>query len=157
MHRPDLLVLDEPTVGLDLLIQQTTFYAMSREAKSAGATIFLSSHVLPEVQHSRRPRRPHPRGTPSSWSPASRSCARCRPRVAVTFNDLLSRRSLRRDSGRPRTRTPRQYGPLLARGRSRRAVKALARERVVAIDSHEADLEDIFLNLYRSQGEQDAA
>jgi len=50
MHRPDLLVLDEATVGLDPLIQQT-FYELVTEAKSAGATIFLSSHVLPEVQH----------------------------------------------------------------------------------------------------------
>lgn len=50
MHRPRLLVLDEPTGGLDPLNQQT-FYDLAREAHSDGATIFLSSHILPEVEH----------------------------------------------------------------------------------------------------------
>ena len=49
MHQPELLVLDEPTSGLDPLVQQE-FHAMVREAKHNGQTIFLSSHVLSEVQ-----------------------------------------------------------------------------------------------------------
>jgi ABC-2 type transport system ATP-binding protein len=49
MHDPELLVLDEPTSGLDPLIQQE-FHAMMREAQHKGQTIFLSSHVLSEVQ-----------------------------------------------------------------------------------------------------------
>lgn len=49
MHQPELLVLDEPTSGLDPLVQQE-FHAMVREAKHRGQTIFLSSHVLSEVQ-----------------------------------------------------------------------------------------------------------
>ncbi|QSZ49800.1 ABC transporter ATP-binding protein [Arthrobacter sp. D5-1] len=48
-HQPELLVLDEPTSGLDPLVQQV-FHAMVREAVAAGATVFLSSHVLSEVQ-----------------------------------------------------------------------------------------------------------
>ncbi len=48
-HRPDLLLLDEPTSGLDPLVQQT-FYAVIREAKTEGRTIFLSSHILSEVE-----------------------------------------------------------------------------------------------------------
>jgi ABC-2 type transport system ATP-binding protein len=48
-HRPDLLILDEPTSGLDPLVQQT-FYEVIREAKSEGRTIFLSSHILGEVE-----------------------------------------------------------------------------------------------------------
>jgi ABC-2 type transport system ATP-binding protein len=48
-HRPDLLLLDEPTSGLDPLVQQT-FYAVIREAKAEGRTIFLSSHILSEVE-----------------------------------------------------------------------------------------------------------
>ena len=50
MHRPDLLVLDEPTAGLDPLVQQT-FYELVREVTAEGRTVFLSSHVLSEVQH----------------------------------------------------------------------------------------------------------
>jgi ABC-2 type transport system ATP-binding protein len=49
MHKPELLVLDEPTSGLDPLVQQV-FHAMVREAVDGGATVFLSSHVLSEVQ-----------------------------------------------------------------------------------------------------------
>jgi ABC-2 type transport system ATP-binding protein len=49
MHRPDLLILDEPTQGLDPLVQQT-FYALVDEERERGATIFLSSHVMPEVE-----------------------------------------------------------------------------------------------------------
>ncbi|WP_353816677.1 ABC transporter ATP-binding protein [Agromyces sp. SYSU T00266] len=49
MHEPELLVLDEPTSGLDPLVQQE-FHAMLHEAKAKGQTVFLSSHVLSEVQ-----------------------------------------------------------------------------------------------------------
>jgi ABC-2 type transport system ATP-binding protein len=48
-HRPDLLLLDEPTSGLDPLVQQE-FYAVIREAKAEGRTVFLSSHILSEVE-----------------------------------------------------------------------------------------------------------
>jgi len=48
-HQPELLILDEPTSGLDPLVQQT-FYALIREAKAAGRTVFLSSHILGEVE-----------------------------------------------------------------------------------------------------------
>jgi ABC-2 type transport system ATP-binding protein len=50
-HRPDLLILDEPTSGLDPLVQQT-FFEIIREAKSDGRTVFLSSHILSEVEKS---------------------------------------------------------------------------------------------------------
>ncbi len=48
-HRPDLLVLDEPTSGLDPLVQQT-FFETLHEAVAGGATVFLSSHILSEVE-----------------------------------------------------------------------------------------------------------
>ena len=48
-HRPDLLMLDEPTSGLDPLIQQE-FFSVIREAKDEGRTIFMSSHILSEVE-----------------------------------------------------------------------------------------------------------
>jgi ABC-2 type transport system ATP-binding protein len=50
MHKPDLLILDEPTSGLDPLNQQE-FYKLLEETRDAGATIFLSSHILSEVEH----------------------------------------------------------------------------------------------------------
>ena len=49
MHDPQVLILDEPTTGLDPLMQQA-FRDLIAQARRRGATIFLSSHVLPEVQ-----------------------------------------------------------------------------------------------------------
>ncbi len=49
MHRPDVLILDEPTSGLDPLMQEV-FYSMVKDAKLRGAAIFMSSHILSEVQ-----------------------------------------------------------------------------------------------------------
>jgi ABC-2 type transport system ATP-binding protein len=48
-HKPELLLLDEPTSGLDPLVQQT-FSAVIRETVADGRTVFLSSHVLSEVE-----------------------------------------------------------------------------------------------------------
>jgi ABC-2 type transport system ATP-binding protein len=48
-HQPELLVLDEPTAGLDPLVQQT-FFQVLRETVAEGRTAFLSSHILGEVE-----------------------------------------------------------------------------------------------------------
>jgi ABC-2 type transport system ATP-binding protein len=50
MHRPDVLVLDEPTGGLDPLLQEE-FRLLLRETAADDRTVFLSSHSLDEVQH----------------------------------------------------------------------------------------------------------
>ena len=49
MHRPRLLLLDEPTLGLDPLMQHEV-YRLLREAQAKGATIFFSSHIMSEVE-----------------------------------------------------------------------------------------------------------
>jgi ABC-2 type transport system ATP-binding protein len=49
MHKPELVILDEPTNGLDPLMQQT-FHELMREVRAEGRTVFLSSHILSEVQ-----------------------------------------------------------------------------------------------------------
>ena len=50
MIRPDLLILDEPTAGLDPFIQ-LEFEHLCEEARTEGRTVFISSHQLPEVEH----------------------------------------------------------------------------------------------------------
>ena len=50
MHQPDLYILDEPTSGLDPLMQRE-FFSLIHQRHQQGATVFLSSHVLSEIQH----------------------------------------------------------------------------------------------------------
>jgi len=49
LHKPKLIILDEPTSGLDPLMQQK-FFDLIREENKNGATVMMSSHILPEVQ-----------------------------------------------------------------------------------------------------------
>lgn len=49
LHDPDLLILDEPTTGLDPLMQNQ-FYELVKERTKRGKTVFMSSHILSEVQ-----------------------------------------------------------------------------------------------------------
>ena len=49
MHRPELLLLDEPTLGLDPLMQHEVYHLL-KEAQADGATIFFSSHIMSEVE-----------------------------------------------------------------------------------------------------------
>jgi ABC-2 type transport system ATP-binding protein len=48
-HKPELLILDEPTIGLDPLMQEE-FYSLVKEHQARGCTVFLSSHNLSEVE-----------------------------------------------------------------------------------------------------------
>jgi ABC-2 type transport system ATP-binding protein len=50
MHKPRVLILDEPTSGLDPL-NQREFYTMVAEVHAEGRTVILSSHIIPEVEH----------------------------------------------------------------------------------------------------------
>jgi ABC-2 type transport system ATP-binding protein len=147
MHRPDLLVLDEPTSGLDPLMQQE-FSDLLRETTAQGRTVFLSSHVLPEVQHV-----------------ADRVAVIRDSRLVVvdTVENLRARAPGRMEvsfavppppgafDGLPGVREVDRRGATVAfvlEGPADPLVKALARFEVVGLDSHEADLEDVFLSLY---------
>ncbi len=150
MHRPDLLVLDEPTSGLDPLRQQT-FNELVREAVEDGRTVFLSSHVLSEVQHVADRVGVVRDGRLVLVETVDRLRARAFARVEATFDaeppadafaGLAGVRELER---RNTTVTFAVDGPVDP------LVKALAGHRVLALDSREADLEDVFLALYRDE------
>ncbi|MFA9565289.1 MAG: ABC transporter ATP-binding protein [Acidimicrobiales bacterium] len=157
MHDPDVLILDEPTSGLDPLMRRE-FEAMAREAADAGSAVFLSSHVIDEVE---------------------RSCDRVaiiRASRIVAVEDVaeLASRSLRRIVIRfadPPDPAPYRsledvHGVsvaddrlhLQASGSLDAIVKLAARGEVIDLISEPADLEEVFLHFYRDdQSEADRA
>ncbi len=151
MHEPDLLVLDEPTSGLDPLVQET-FYELVAEATGRGGTVFLSSHVLSEVQHMADRVGADPRRAGSTSSTASRTFAPARSR---TWRRRLP--SLLRLTHSPWCRACSGLdhdGPVVRfalEGEIDALLKALARFHVKALDVREADLEDVFLARYRGE------
>ena len=150
MHEPDLLVLDEPTAGLDPLIQQT-FYTLTADARSGGATIFLSSHVLPEVQHIADRVALIRDGRLVLVASVDELRARAFARVEATFASMPPAGAFAQISG---VREIDRHGKTVLfalQGEIDPLLKALARFRVLSLDSHEADLEDVFLSLYRDE------
>lgn len=152
MHDPDLLILDEPTSGLDPLMQQE-FYAMVDEAKQAGRTVFLSSHLLPEVEK------------------VADRVAIIRDGTIATVENVaeLKRQAIRRmeiQFAKPTDPSPfetlsavrrvdlsddRTTVMLVVEGSIDGVVKTAASYEVHNIVSHDGDLEDVFLDYYRSE------
>ena len=150
MHRPDLLVLDEPTSGLDPLMQQQ-FYELVHETTADGRTVFLSSHVLPEVQHVADRVAVIRDGRLGVVDSVESLRARAPSRVEASFAGLPPPGAFDRLAG---VRELARRGATIVfalDGPADPLVKALARYEVIGLDSHEADLEDVFLTLYREE------
>ena len=148
MHDPELLILDEPTSGLDPLVQQL-FYALLDETREAGRTVLISSHVLPEVQRvaSRVALLRDGRLVLEDTVEALR--ARALVRVIVTFAEPASPNAF---AGLPGVRELERHDRTIVfglQGEPDALLKALAAHHVVALESREADLEDVFLALYQ--------
>ncbi len=151
MHRPDLLVLDEPTSGLDPLVQQA-FAEMCREATDRGATVFLSSHVLPEVQRLADRVALIREGRLALTGSVEDLRARAAQRVEVSFGAPAPAGAL---DGVPGVRVLGHHGNvvrLAVHGPFDPLLKRLARFEVLRLDSREADLEDVFLERYGDAG-----
>ena len=147
MHRPDLLVLDEPTSGLDPLMQQE-FADLLRETTAEGRTVFLSSHVLPEVQHVADRVAVIRDGRLVVVDTVENLRARAPGRMEVSFAVAPPPDAF---DGLAGVREVERHGATVAfvlEGPADPLIKALARFEVLGLDSHEADLEDVFLGLY---------
>ena len=151
MHDPELLILDEPTSGLDPLVQQE-FYAIVDEAKARGRTVFLSSHVLPEVERiadrvaiigGGRLLVVEEVATLKSRAVRRMELHFATPVPEGEFAQLGSVRSLRRSEDGLAVN-------LSVEGSVDEVVKTAARFEVLNIISHDADLEDVFLQYYRA-------
>ena len=155
MHRPELVVLDEPTSGLDPLMQDE-FERLMRELVSTGATVFLSSHELDEVQ-------------------------RVATRVAIIKDGHLvvtdTVEALRRQAPRtiefsfPRTVDPKPFasiegvqvvaanGPhitLALRGDVAPVLRVAAELDPLDVVARPADLDELFLTYYRDQSAEES-
>jgi ABC-2 type transport system ATP-binding protein len=150
MHRPQLLVLDEPTTGLDPIIQEE-FRRLVREAAGEGRTVFLSSHSLDEVQHVADRVGIVRAGRLVAVESVQGLLGRSVRHVILTFGapvpsaefaSLPSVRSVEADGVRIRLSVHGSIDPV---------VKAAARHDVRDLVSTPADLEEIFLAYYRDQ------
>jgi ABC-2 type transport system ATP-binding protein len=151
MHRPRLIILDEPSQGLDPLVQRE-FYTMVDEVKQDGRTVFLSSHVLPE---------------------AERVCDRVGfirdgKMIAVERIEDMKARALRYIEVQFEDQAPldainsiKEVKDLLADGNTLRfavegsmdsVIKAISQYHVVNLVSREPDLEEMFMAYYERGG-----
>ncbi|MDQ2951054.1 MAG: ABC transporter ATP-binding protein [Chloroflexota bacterium] len=151
MHRPRLLILDEPTSGLDPLNQQV-FDAMVLEARDEGRTVFLSSHVLSEVEKTCgrvgiiRDGRLVRVGEVSELKDIKRyeiTITFATPVPDTAFSTLPGVGGVEILDGGRSVR-------LAMRGAADAVVKAASRYPVVSLTSYEPSLEDVFLRFYEA-------
>jgi ABC-2 type transport system ATP-binding protein len=154
MHRPELLVLDEPTQGLDPLMQQE-FHKLVEEVRAEGRTVFLSSHVMPEVERlcdrvglirDGRLTAIEDIGYLKARALRTIEFHFAQPVSAEVFSGLQSVQEVQAHGDALRLKVT---GPLDA------VVKAAARFEVVDLASHQPTLEDVFLAFY-GRSETDA-
>jgi len=150
MHEPELLILDEPTSGLDPLVQHT-FQEMVREVASDGRTVFLSSHIIDEVDRVCDQVAIIREGKMVAVETIEALRARSLRQVKITFDhdvdpaefDALD--DVRAVTGEPRTVV------ITASGDLDPIVKLASRHHVVDLVSERADLEAVFLAFYEGR------
>ena len=147
-HDPELLVLDEPTGGLDPLMQHE-FFTILQERNQKGATVFLSSHILSEIQrHCSRAaviREGKIIACDSVEKLAESSARRVTVRGGIRREDL------------PECRNWTELGDtvsFLYSGSTNTLVRALAGMDIQELTIAEPDLEEIVLHFYEKGGEQ---
>ena len=156
MHDPELLILDEPTGGLDPLMQQE-FNTLIDETRASGRTVFLSSHVLPEVERLadrvgivRQSRLVALEDVEALKEKALRH-------VELTFPARVDPETFRRLTG-VRKLSASNDGlrlTLQVAGRVEEVIAEAARLSATDLVSHEAELEEVFLAHY-GQARDDA-
>jgi ABC-2 type transport system ATP-binding protein len=154
MNRPDVLIMDEPSSGLDPLMQRE-FQAMMREVASNGATIFLSSHTLSEVQRVadrvgiiRHGRLIALEGVTSLRSKGMR-------KVDLSFDERVDAGVFAPLPGVRDVAVENHHVTLSFSGQMETLLKVVTeRYHLLDISTQEADLEEIFLTYYRDGEEE---
>ena len=153
MHKPRVLILDEPTNGLDPLNQQE-FDAMVREARNEGRTVFLSSHILSEVEKTCTRVGIIREGRMVRIGGVAEVKAIKRYEITITFADAVPADAFKSLTGVGEVENINDGHTvrIAMTGPADAVVKAAARYPVVSITSYEPSLEDIFLRYYEGDG-----
>ena len=163
MARPELLLLDEPTAGLDPLMQREV-YRLLAEARAAGATVFFSSHIISEVEAIAERVAIIRQGRIAEVVAPHDLLNRAARRVRVRFSEPVNALSLAvipgvtalDDAARSDERTEAApFAPVTAvtlqvEGGMDALIKALAAHPVADLETERPSLEEVFLTLYES-------
>jgi ABC-2 type transport system ATP-binding protein len=149
MHEPDLLVLDEPTSGLDPFLQRE-FLAMAREAKANGQTVFMSSHVMSEVQQAADRVGIIREGALVAVERVEDLRERAVRNVEIHFDGPVRADEFAALPGVSDVTVDGATLRCRLDGRADALVKAAAQHTVVGLLSEEPDLEELFFTYYRT-------
>ena len=149
-HDPELLVLDEPTTGLDPLVQRE-FLDLVRERRAEGRTIFLSSHVLSEVEAVADMVGILRQGELVVVQAVERLKEQALRRVDLYFEGLAPTSVLRGASGVRAVSGLGREVNVTVEGSMAPLLSTAAPYHVERVVTHEPDLEEIFLDYYRQE------
>lgn len=151
MHRPALVILDEPNAGLDPLVQHE-FWAMMREVADDGRTVFLSSHTLAEVERVADRVGIIRQGSLVAVESVSALRGRQMRRIEIDFAGVLTEADLSALPGVQDLVLHPDRAELNFVGELAELLDAVMRRvRLRDIHTQEAELEDVFLSYYRDQ------
>ncbi|TME58874.1 MAG: ABC transporter ATP-binding protein [Chloroflexi bacterium] len=149
MHRPRLLILDEPTSGLDPLNQQE-FDGMVFDARDEGRTVFLSSHVLSEVEKTCTRVGIIREGSLVKVGDIADLKDIKRYEITISFAHPVPAGAFEKLDGVVEVETLNNGSAvrLAMQGAADAVIKAAAQYPVVSLTSYEPSLEDVFLRFY---------
>ena len=152
-HDPELLILDEPTTGLDPLMQEE-FLALVADERDRGRTVFLSSHELDEVERVCDRVGIIREGRLIAVEDVAKARGRSYRHVMLQFAAPVDPDEFRRLKGVTELERDGSKITLKTRGELDEVVKAAARHTVVDMEITRPSLEEIFLTYYGETGER---
>jgi len=147
MHKPKLLILDEPTLGLDPLMQQE-FYKVMEEVKGEGRTVFISSHILPEVEKICDRVGIIKDGHLIVVENIQSLKAKAMRRAEVVFAEEVNREEFMNLPGVNDLQIEGKTLRCLLKGEPNAFIRTLARYNIASLRVQDASLEEIFLTFY---------